>query len=412
MQRRVVITGLGVVTPLGIGVQSFWQGLVEGRSGVDRISLFDPKDLGVQIAAEVRDFDPANFVSPREARHMDRFAQFAVAASLIAVKDARLEIGPSNRDRCGVLIGTGIGGINTLTEQHKVLLERGPQRVSPYFVPMMIGDMASGQVSILLGARGPNSCVTTACATGTNAIGDAFRIISRGEADVMVAGGTEAAIHPLAMAGFDSAKALSRRNDEPQRASRPFDAKRDGFVMGEGAGTVILESLDYAEARGADAKVEIVGYGMTGDAYHVTLNAPNGEGAARAMAAAIADAAMAPEEIEYVNAHGTSTPPNDVAETQAIKSVFGEHARKLAISSNKSMIGHLLGAAGAVELIATALTLRHGIIPPTVNYEFPDPECDLDYVPNSARRRRVKTAISNSFGFGGHNAALVVRELV
>jgi 3-oxoacyl-[acyl-carrier-protein] synthase II len=412
MQRRVVITGLGVVGPLGIGVEPFWEALVEGRSGVDRVTLFDAKDLDVQIAAEVKGFDPTSFVSPRVAKHLDRFSQFAAAASLMAVEDARLQITPANRDRCGVLIGTGIGGINTLTEQCKVLLERGPGRVSPYFVPMMIGDMASGQVSILLGARGPNSCVTTACASGTNAIGDAFEIISRDQADVMIAGGAEAAINPLAMAGFDAARALSRRNDEPQRASRPFDAKRDGFVMGEGAGIVILESLEHAQARGADLKAEIVGYGMTGDAYHITHNAPDGEGAARAMAAALRDAGIAPEEVDYINAHGTSTPPNDAAETQAIKSVFGEHARELAISSNKSMIGHLLGAAGAVELVATVLTLLNDIVPPTINYEYVDPQCDLDYVPNKARRARVRTALSNSFGFGGHNAALAVREAV
>jgi 3-oxoacyl-[acyl-carrier-protein] synthase II len=338
-------------------------------------------------------------------------AQFAVAATDLALAQSGLSITEANRDRIGVLIGSGIGGIATLEAQHRILLEKGPGRVSPYLIPMMIADMASGYVSIRVGARGPNSSVCTACATGTHAIGDAFEIIARGDADAMIAGGTEACITPVSVAGFCALRALSRRNDDPQRASRPFDAQRDGFLMGEGAGIVVLESLEHAEARGAQVLGEIVGYGMSGDAYHQTHNAPEGEGAARAMRAALVSAGIEPEQVDYINAHGTSTPANDLAETQAIKAVFGEQACKVPVSSTKSQVGHLMGAAGAVELIACLLAMKHGVVPPTINYEFPDPDCDLDYVPNQARKHRVEVALSNSFGFGGHNAALVVRAV-
>jgi len=406
---RVVVTGAGAVTPFGVGVSAFWQGLLEGRSAARPITAFDASAFPARIAAEVRDFDPLSFLDAREARHTDRMAQFAVAATDLALAQSGLSITEANRDRIGVLIGTGIGGIATLEAQHRVLLEKGPGRVSPYLIPMMIADMASGYVSIRVGARGPNSSVCTACASGTHAIGDSFEIVARGDADVMIAGGTEACITPVGLAGFCALRALSRRNDEPQRASRPFDAQRDGFLMGEGAGIVVLERLEHAEARGAEPLGEIIGYGMSGDAYHQTHNAPEGEGAARAMRAALVSAGIEPEQLDYINAHGTSTPANDLAETQAIKTVFGEHAYKVPVSSTKSEVGHLMGAAGAVELIACLMAIKDGIVPPTINYEFPDPDCDLDYVPNQARKHQVKVALSNSFGFGGHNAALVVR---
>ncbi len=409
MERRVVITGLGVVSPLGIGHQPFWSALMAGTSGVGPITRFDASEFDTRIAAEVRDFDPTAYMDRKEARRNDRFVQFAYVASRLALEDAGYAITPANAARTGVLIGSGIGGATTWEDQHRQLMERGPDRVSPFFVPMIITNMASGVTSILVGAKGPSSCVVTACATGGNAIGDAVRMIARGEVDAMLAGGSEAAITALSVAGFCSMKAMSTRNDDPQRASRPFDATRDGFVMGEGAGVVLLESLQSAEARGAPIQGELIGYGVTSDAYHITQPDPEGDGAYRSMAAALADAAIAPDEIDYINAHGTSTPYNDRLETQAIKRLFGNHSRRLPVSSTKSMTGHLLGAAGGVELIACALALRHQTIPPTINYTVPDPECDLDYVPNTARPARLRTCMSNAFGFGGHNAILILR---
>jgi len=409
MGRRVVVTGLGVVSPVGTGHDVFWSALLRGTSGVGRVSSFDPTRFATQIAAEVHDFDPNAFMDRKEARRNDRFVQFAYAAARMALDDARLAITPANATRIGVLIGSGIGGAVTWEAQHRTLMERGPDRVSPFFIPMIIVNMASGVTSILTGAKGPSNCVVTACATGGNAIGDAARMIQRGEADAMLAGGTEAAITELSMAGFCSMKAMSTRNDDPQGASRPFDATRDGFVMGEGAGVVVLEALEHAEARGAHIYAELIGYGVTSDAYHITQPDPEGDGALRSMAAAIADAGVAPEEIDYINAHGTSTPYNDRLETLAIKRLFGAHARRLAISSTKSMTGHLLGAAGGVEFIACVLALRDQILPPTINYRQADPHCDLDYVPNAARPARVRTMMSNAFGFGGHNAILIVR---
>lgn len=410
MRRRVVVTGLGVVSPIGTGHQAFWDGLAAGRSGVGRVTRFDPAGYATQIAAEVRDFDASAYMDRKEARRNDRFVQFAYAAARMAMEHARFAITPANASRTGVLIGSGIGGAATWEEQHRTLLERGPDRVSPFFVPMIIVNMASGVTAILLGAKGPSSCVVTACATGGNAIGDAARLIERGDADVMLAGGAEAAVTPLAMAGFCSMKAMSTRNDEPERACRPFDARRDGFVMGEGAGVVALEALEHAEARGAPVLAELIGYGVTTDAFHITQPDPEGDGAFRSMTAAIADAGIEPEAIDYINAHGTSTPYNDRLETLAIKRVFGDHARRLAVSSTKSMTGHLLGAAGGVEFVACVLALRHQMIPPTINYEVPDHECDLDYVPNAPRPARLRTVMSNAFGFGGHNAILILRS--
>lgn len=410
MAHRVAITGMGVVSPIGIGKDPFWDSLIAGRSGVDRISRFDPSQFDTQIAAEVRDFDPADYMDKKEVRRNDRFVHFAYAASRMALDDAGFAITPHNAGQVGVLIGSGIGGAATWEEQHRILLERGPGRVSPFFVPMIIVNMASGIVSILTGAKGPNSSVVTACATGGNAIGDAARIIQRGEAVAMLAGGSEAAITRLSMAGFTSMKATSTRNDAPQKASRPFDAQRDGFVMGEGAGIVLLEDLEHARRREAHLYAELVGYGMSGDAYHITQPDPEADGAARSMRNALNDAKMDPSEIDYINAHGTSTPYNDKTETLAIRHVFGAHAKKVAVSSTKSMTGHLLGAAGGVELIACVLAITHAMVPPTINYEFPDPDCDLDYVPNAAREARVNAAMSNAFGFGGHNAILIVRK--
>ncbi len=410
MRRRVVVTGLGVVSPIGTGHQAFWSALVTGRSGVDRITRFDPSAFSTQIAAEVRDFDPTAYMDRKEARRNDRFVQFAYAATRMALEDARYTITPANAHRTGVLIGSGIGGAATWEEQHRTLIERGADRVSPFFVPMMIVNMASGVTSILTGAKGPSSCVVTACATGGNAIGDAARMIERGDVDAMLAGGAEAAITPLSMAGFCSMKAMSTRNGDPPRAVRPFDATRDGFVMGEGAGVVVLEALEHAEVRGAHILAEVIGYGVTTDAYHITQPDPEGDGAYRSMAAAIADAGIDPEEIDYINAHGTSTPYNDRLETLAINRLFGPHAKRLAVSSTKSMTAHLLGAAGGIEAIACVLALRHQTLPPTINYEVPDPDCDLDYVPNAARPARLRTVMSNAFGFGGHNAILIVRS--
>ncbi|MDR7570489.1 MAG: beta-ketoacyl-ACP synthase II [Armatimonadota bacterium] len=410
-KRRVVVTGIGVVTPIGIGKDRFWNALMEGRSGVRPIQSFDASRYPTRIAAEVLDFDPLDWMDRKEAKRNDRFVQFAIAATRMALEDARFRVTRENADRVGVVIGSGIGGAITWEEQHKVLLTRGPDRVSPFFIPMLIINMAAGAVSILTGARGPNTAPVTACATGGHAIGDAFRLIQRGEADVVIAGGTEAAITELSIAGFCAMRAMSTRNEEPEKAVRPFDAQRDGFVMGEGAGIVILEEMEHALRRDARIYCELVGYGMSADAYHITQPDPEGEGAALAMARCLRDAELRPEEVDYINAHGTSTPYNDKYETLAIKRVFGEHAYRLAVSSTKSMTAHLLGAAGGVELIACVLALWHQVLPPTINYEVPDPDCDLDYVPNRPRPAEVRVAMSNAFGFGGHNASLAVRRL-
>ncbi len=409
--QRVVITGVGVVTPIGTGKETFWQSLASGRSGIRPISTFDVSAYTTRFAGEVPDFVPENYMERKDARRMDRFVQFAVAAARLAVADSALVIDQDNADRTGVLIGSGIGGIQTIEQQFQVLQERGPDRISPFFIPMLIANMASGQVSILLGAKGPNTTVVTACATGTHAIGDAFQIIRRGDADAMLAGGSEAPISALGLGGFCAARAMSTRNDDPEGASRPFDATRDGFVMAEGAGVAVLESFDSAQARGAHIYAEVLGYGLSGDAFHITGQAPEGEGASRSMAMAVRNSGIKADEVDYINAHGTSTTQNDKFETAAIKRVLGDHAYKVAISSTKSMTGHLLGAAGAIEAITCALTMERGIIPPTINYANPDPECDLDYVPNVARAADVRTAMSNSFGFGGHNATIVMRRV-
>lgn len=408
MHRRVVITGLGAVTPLGVGVEPFWEALVAGRSGIGPIRSFDASRHTTTFAGEVTDFDPLQFMEAKDAKRMDRYCQMAVAASRMAVKDSGLDIA-ARSERVGVLIGTGIGGTATWEKQHQVLMEKGPNRVSPFFIPMLISDMAAGQVSILFGARGPNLATVSACASSQHAIGEACEMIRRGDADAMIAGGSEAAVTPMGLAGFCAMRALSTRNDDPQRASRPFDKQRDGFVMAEGAGVVIIEAEELARARGARAYCEIIGYGLTADAYHVTAPAPGGEGGARAMTAAIRQAGIEPGAVGYINAHGTSTELNDKLETQGIKACLGDTAHLVAISSTKSMTGHLLGAAGGVEAIVCALAIARGVIPPTINYEEPDPDCDLDYVPNVARRAPVTVAMSNSFGFGGHNAVLVFR---
>jgi 3-oxoacyl-[acyl-carrier-protein] synthase II len=410
LKKRVVITGLGAVTPIGIGKEKFWQALLEGKSGIGKITRFDASEYTTQIAGEVKDFDPAQYIDKKEAKRMDRFTQFAVAASKMAFDDSGIDLQSEDLTRIGTMIGTGIGGMDTLNEQYRNLFDKGPSRISPFFIPMMIGNMAAGQTSITFGLQGPCNCVTTACATGTNAIGDAFKVIQRGDADVMVAGGTEAAISPIAVAGFCSMKALSTRNDEPEKASRPFDKDRNGFVMGEGSGVVILESLEHALARDAHIYAEIIGYGFNADAYHITAPAPEGAQAAKCMAMALKDGDIEPEAVDYINAHGTSTPLNDKNETLAIKSLFGEHAYKLAVSSIKSMTGHLLGAAGGIECIATALTIENGQIPPTINCDEPDEELDLDYVPHTSRKQVVNVALSNSLGFGGHNATILLKK--
>ncbi|WP_067730676.1 beta-ketoacyl-ACP synthase II [Oceanobacillus damuensis] len=408
-KRRVVITGLGAVTPLGNNVNTMWENILAGKSGIDFVTKVDKDNYPAKVAAEVKDFDPTQFMDKKDARKMDPFTQYAVAASKMAVEDAKLTIDDSNAHRVGVWIGSGIGGMKTWEEQHTKLLEKGPKRVSPFFVPMMIPDMAAGQVSIQLGAKGINSCSVTACASGANSIGDAYKAVERGDVDYIIAGGTEAPISDMAFAGFSSAKALST-NEDPSKASRPFDKNRDGFVMGEGAGILILESLDSALERGAHIYGEIAGYGATGDAYHITAPAENGEGAARAMQHALRDAGISPEEVDYINAHGTSTELNDKYETAAIKTVFGDHAKKLAVSSTKSMTGHLLGAAGGIEAVISIKSIKDGVIPATTNYEEPDPDCDLDYVPNEARKQDVNVVVSNSLGFGGHNVALVFKK--
>jgi 3-oxoacyl-[acyl-carrier-protein] synthase II len=401
---------MGMVSPLGMGVEKTWNALIQGKSGVGRITKFDSAGFDTQIAAEVKDFAPENFMDKKEARRMDIFIQYAVAAAVMAMEDSQFKITPQNAERVGVVVGAGLGGLTTIESFHKVLLEKGPGRISPFFIPMLIVNEAPGHISMRFGAKGPNSSVVTACATGNHNIGDAWKMIQRGDADAIIAGGVESTITPLAVGGFNAMKALSTRNSEPEKASRPFDKDRDGFVMGEGAGIILLEEMEQALKRGAKIYAEIVGYGLTGDAYHITAPAPDGEGAARCMAMALKDAGIRPEEVDYINAHGTSTDYNDLYETIAIKTVFKEHARKIPVSSTKSMTGHLLGGAGGVESIFTVLTIFQGVIPPTINYETPDPNCDLDYVPNVARKAEVRVALSNSFGFGGTNAVLVFKK--
>jgi 3-oxoacyl-[acyl-carrier-protein] synthase II len=409
-RTRVVITGLGAVTPVGNTAEEFWASLTQGKSGIGPITRFDSAGFPTRIAGEVKGFDALKYVDKKDDRKLDLYLKYALACAVMAVEDAGLDPAKEDGDRFGVLVGSGIGGISTLLDSHRVLLDKGPDRVSPFFIPMLIINMASGLISMRFGARGPNSSVVTACATGNHAIGDATRIIQRGDADVMIAGGAEAIIIPLTIAGFCQMKAMSTRNEEPTRASRPFDAERDGFVCGEGGGLVILESLEHARRRDARIYAEVVGYGMTGDAHHMTAPDPDGDGAARAMAAALRDGGLEPSAVSYINAHGTSTPYNDKFETLAIKRVFGEHAKRVPVSSTKSMTGHLLGAAGGVEAIATTLAIHHGVLPPTINYEKPDPDCDLDYVPNQARKQDVEVALSNAFGFGGTNATLAFRK--
>ncbi|MBN2430043.1 MAG: beta-ketoacyl-ACP synthase II [Acidobacteria bacterium] len=409
-KRRVVVTGIGIVSALGTGTDKSWENLLAGASGTSTITLFDAGEYPVRIAAEVKDFNPEDHMEKKEVRKFDRFIHFALAASSFAVEQSGLDFDHVDRERIGVYIGSGIGGFRTIEEEHTRLLSHGPRRISPFFIPATIINMASGLVSIRYGAKGPNSAAVTACSTSSHCIGDSFKIIQRGDADVMIAGGSEAAITPMGIGGFAAMKAISARNDDPQRASRPFDKERDGFVVGEGAGTLVLEELEHARRRGAAILGEVVGYAMTADAYHITAPPPDGDGAKRAMEIAIRDAGITPDMVDYVNAHGTSTPLNDKLETLAIKRVFGDHIRHLLVSSTKSMTGHLLGAAGGLECAVTALALRHQVIPPTINYEFPDPECDLDYVPNEARKATIRYALSNSFGFGGTNAVLLFKH--
>jgi len=409
-KKRVVVTGLGMITPLGIGVEDSWNSLIAGRPGIRRITHFDSSNFPTQIAGEVEGFNPEDYIEPKDIKKMDRFIHFAIAAAKMAINDSGLKITDSNAEKVGVVVGSGIGGLHAIEHYHSVFLEKGPRGISPFFIPMLVINLASGQISIKIGAKGPNSAVATACATGSHSIGDAYKIIQRGDADAMIAGGTEAVITPLGIGGFNAMKTLSTRNDEPEKASRPFDIDRDGFVMGEGAGIVILESLESAMDRGAKIYAEIVGYGMTADAYHITAPAPGGEGAARCMKITLKDGSVNPSEVDYINAHGTSTKYGDEIETNAIKTVFGEHAYKVAISSTKSMIGHLLGAAGGVEAVIVILSIYNDIIPPTINLDKPDPKCDLDYVPYKSRRMTVNYALSNSFGFGGTNACLLFKK--
>lgn len=409
MKQRVVITGMGVVTALGQDLNTLWDNLMAGKSGVSGVEAFDVSEYTTRIAASIKDFNPEDYMERKDARKMDRFVQFAVAAGTMALKDSGIEIGGNaEAERVGVSIGSGIGGLGTWEDQHNALLEKGPKRVSPFFIPMMIANMGSGQLSITLGAKGPNTTPVTACATGSHAIGDSFRLIQRGDADVMICGGAEATIRPTGMAGFCSMRAMSTRNDEPEKASRPFDTDRDGFVMGEGAGVLILESLEHAQKRGARIYAEVIGYGLSGDAHHMTE--PDPEGAARCMKMAIRDAGLQPEDIDYINAHGTSTPVGDKSETEAVKKSLGDHAYKVAVSSTKSMTGHLLGAAGGVEAVICGLALQHQTIPPTINLDNQDPACDLDYVPNVPRKAELNVVMSNSFGFGGHNATVVLKK--
>ncbi|HOX58307.1 MAG TPA: beta-ketoacyl-ACP synthase II [Candidatus Paceibacterota bacterium] len=410
-ERRVVITGLGVVTPLGHELGTFWQNILAGRCGISKITRFDPSEYDSQIAAEVRDFDPNPALpSPKEVRRTDRFSQFGVYAAWQALRDSGLDLDRVNRDEIGVFIGSGIGGLQTVSEQCKVLLERGPDRLSAFMIPMLISNMASGLFSMYYRLRGPNFATCSACATSNHALGEAWRTIKMGDAQVMFAGGAEATIVPIGIGGFCAMKALSTRNDDPVHASRPFDKERDGFVMGEGAGMLVLEELEHARKRGARIYCELAGYGNTADAHHVTAPTPGGEGAARCMQMALRNGNLRPEDISYINAHGTSTPQGDIAETQAIKAVFGQHARKLAVSSTKGATGHMLGAAGAVEMIVCTKVIETSIVPPTINYTVPDPDCDLDYVPNTARQMKVEAILNNSFGFGGHNASLLAKK--
>lgn len=409
--RRVVITGLGALAPNGNSAREMWDALCKGQSGITRVSSFDITPFSSQVGGEIKGYDPREWINPKEARRMDRFVQFAVTVSKMAVDDAGLDIDKEDPWKVGVMVGSGIGGIKTIEEQHTLMVQKGPGRISPFFIPMLIVNMAPGMIAMQLKAKGPNCSVVSACATASHSIGEAWHMIKFGSADVMIAGGAEAAVTPLGYAGFCALKALSTaRNDQPQKASRPFDRERDGFIMAEGAGVVILEELEHALKRGANIYAELVGYGATADAHHMTAPAPGGEGAAACMKMALGSASLTPDKVEYINAHGTSTALNDKFETMAIKEVFGERSRTLPVSSIKSMVGHLLGAAGAVELISAILTLKEGIIPPTINYEYPDPECDLDYVPNTAREVDVTVALSNSFGFGGHNATLAVQR--
>ena len=412
-ERRVVVTGLGVVSALGLDSDTFWNNIIAGRCGIDKITAFDVSKYDCQIAAEVKNFDPAPaFPSPKEIRRTDRFAQFGVYAGYQALQDAGLDLDKLDRDETGVFIGSGIGGLYTVEEQHKILLSKGPGRLSPFLIPMLILNMASGLFSMFYKLRGPNLATCSACATSTHAIGEAWRTIKMGDAKVMFAGGTEATIVPMGIGGFCAMKAMSTRNDDPQRSSRPFDAERDGFVMGEGAGVIVMEDLEHARARGARIYCELIGYGNTADANHMTAPAPEGEGAARCMKAALRSAGLRPEDISYINAHGTSTPQGDICETQAIKNVFGARARRIAVSSTKGATGHMLGASGAVEMAICAKAIQTNVVPPTINYEHPDPECDLDYVPNTAREMTVSAVLNNSFGFGGHNATMVAKKFV
>jgi len=412
LRKRVVITGVGLVIPTGIGVKTAWRNVCEGKSGIGPLTRFDTNGFETKIAGEVKGFDPERYIEKKEIKKMDLFIQYAMAAAQEALEDSGLQIAPENADRIGVIVGTGLGGLPTLEKYHQILLERGPSRVSPFFIPMLIANLAAGQIAIRFGAKGPNTCVVTACATGAHCIGDAFRAIQYGDADAIIAGGTEANITPLTISGFNAMKALSTRNEEPERASRPFEKNRDGFVVGEGAGIVILEALELAVQRGARIYGELVGYGYTGDAHHITAPPPDGDGAARCMRMALKDAGLRPEEVDTINAHGTSTPLNDRTETIAIKSVFGEHAKKIPVSATKSMTGHLLGAGGSTEAIFTLLAIDEGVLPPTINYEEPDPECDLDFVPNVARHQPVNVGMSNAFGFGGTNATLIFRKFL
>lgn len=409
LKRRVVITGMGIVSPLGIGIDDNWQAICQGKSGIGPITKFDTTEYPAKIAGEVKNFDPELYIDKKDQKKMDVFIQYALAAGSMAIKQSGLIIDESNADRVGVLVGSGLGGLQTIEKYHTLLLQNGPKKVSPFFVPMLIVNLAPGQISIYFGCRGPNSSVVTACATGNHSIGEASRIIQRGDADAMIAGGVESTITPLAVAGFCALKALSTRNNEPEKASRPFEKNRDGFVMAEGAGILVLENLESAKQRGASIFAEVIGFGCNADAYHITAPSPGGEGAARCMQIAIDDADIKPGDIDYINAHGTSTPMNDLSETIAMKTVFKDHVKNLPVSSTKSMTGHLLGAAGGVEAIFSILSIKHGIIPPTINYDEPDPECDLDYVPNVARKKDVRIVMSNSFGFGGTNATLIFK---
>ena len=410
MKRRVVVTGTGLVTPLGIGTEKTWRNLCDGKSGIGLITRFDTSDYSVKIAAEVKDFNAVDFINPKLARHLDLFVQYAVVTAGMALNESGLIIDDTNAARVGVFTGNGIGGLTTIEKYHQISLERGPRKITPFFIPMVISNMSAGQVSIVYGAKGPNLSVTTACAAGTHAVGEAFRSISRGDCDVAITGGSESTICPLAVGGFNAMKALSRQNENPEKACRPFDKDRNGFIISEGGGMMILEELENARQRGADILAEVVGFGLSGDGFHMAAPPEDGDGAVRCMQMALNDAGIDPADIDYINAHGTSTPLNDVVETRAIKTVFGEHSYKLAISSTKSMTGHMLGGAGGIESVFMALAIKNQIIPPTINLENPDPECDLDYVPNTARETPIRAAISNSFGFGGTNAVIVMKK--